>query len=213
MDKPGTHAMPITTEELRAHYGEPNERSLRKEIRFINADYRRFIELSPFVVMATGGPDGLDCSPRGDLPGFVRVIDERTLALPDRPGNNRVDSLSNVVVAPQVGLLFMVPGVGETLRVNGRARVSLDPALLESFAVDGKPPRSVLVIDVESVYFHCSKAIVRSNLWDPARYVERTELPSAGEMLRRVSAEQYGESFDVEQYEAGLAERIKKSLY
>ncbi|WP_321883208.1 pyridoxamine 5'-phosphate oxidase family protein [Paraburkholderia bannensis] len=202
-----------TTAELEAHYGAPNERSLRKEIDHINADYRRFIELSPFVVLASGGPDGLDCSPRGDAPGFVRILDSRTLALPDRPGNNRVDSLHNVVAAPQVGLLFMVPGVGETLRVNGRARVSLDAALLESCAVDGKAPRSVLLIEVESVYFHCAKAIARSNLWDPARFVERSQLPSAGEMLRRVSDEQYGEGFDVERYEADLAERMKKSLY
>lgn len=205
--------MPNTTAELEAHYGAPNERSLRKEIDHVNADYRRFIELSPFVVLATGGPEGLDCSPRGDAPGFVRILDSRTLALPDRPGNNRVDSLHNVVAAPQIGLLFMVPGVGETLRVNGRARVSVDPELLASFAVDGKPPRSVLLVEVQSVYFHCSKAIVRSNLWDPARHVERSQLPSAGEMLRRVSAEQYGETFDVGGYEAGLAERIKTSLY
>jgi uncharacterized protein len=205
--------MLTTTAELEAHYGPANERSLRKEIDHVNADYRRFIELSPFVVLATGGPDGLDCSPRGDAPGFVRILDERTLALPDRPGNNRVDSLHNVVAAPQVGLLFMVPGVGETLRVNGRARVSLDAELLASFAVDGKPPRSVLLIEVDSVYFHCSKAIVRSSLWDPARQVERTQLPSAGEMLRRVNAEQYGETFDVERYEADLTERMKKSLY
>ncbi|QBR00421.1 pyridoxamine 5'-phosphate oxidase family protein [Paraburkholderia pallida] len=205
--------MPNTTAELEAHYGAPNERSLRKEIDYVNADYRRFIELSPFVVLATGGPEGLDCSPRGDAPGFVRILDSRTLALPDRPGNNRVDSLHNVVAAPQIGLLFMVPGVGETLRVNGRARVSLDPELLASFAVDGKPPRSVLLIEVQSVYFHCAKAIARSNLWDPARHVERSQLPSAGEMLKRVNAEQYGETFDVERYEADLAERMKKSLY
>ncbi|WP_433705415.1 pyridoxamine 5'-phosphate oxidase family protein [Paraburkholderia sacchari] len=205
--------MPITIAELEAHYGAPNERSVRKEIDHVNADYRRFIELSPFVVLATGGPEGLDCSPRGDVPGFVRILDSRTLALPDRPGNNRVDSLRNMVAAPQVGLLFMVPGVGETLRVNGRARVSLDPELLASFAMDGKPPRSVLLIDVQSVYFHCAKAIVRSNLWDPAHHVERSQMPSAGEMLRRVNAEQYGETFDVERYEADLAERMKKSLY
>lgn len=205
-----------TLADLEAHYGAPHERAVRKEIDYVNADYRRFIERSPFVVLATGGPDGLDCSPRGDAPGFVRILDERTLALPDRPGNNRVDSLRNVVVSPQVGLLFMVPGVGETLRVNGRGRVcdtSDDPALVASFAVDGKPPRSVLVIDVESVYFHCSKAIVRSKLWDPSHHVERAQLPSAGEMLRRVNAEQYGEVFDAETYQAGLAERIKQTLY
>lgn len=205
--------MLTTLTDLEAHYGEANERALRKEIDYVNADYRRFIESSPFVVLATGGPDGLDCSPRGDAPGFVRILDERTLALPDRPGNNRVDSLRNVVVAPQVGLLFMVPGVGETLRVNGRARVSTDADLLASFAVDGKPPRSVLVIDVESVYFHCSKAIVRSKLWDASQHVERSALPSAGAMLKRVNAEHYGETFDADLYEANLAERVKATLY
>ncbi|WP_042268400.1 pyridoxamine 5'-phosphate oxidase family protein [Paraburkholderia heleia] len=205
--------MLTTLADLEAHYGTPHERALRKEIDHVNADYRRFIESSPFVVLATGGPEGLDCSPRGDAPGFVRILDEHTLALPDRPGNNRVDSLRNVIAASQVGLLFMVPGVGEMLRVNGRGRVSTDPALLASFAVDGKPPRSVLVIDVESAYFHCSKAVVRSKLWDPSRHVERSHLPSAGEMLRRVNEEQYGETFDAETYEAGLAERIKNSLY
>ena len=202
-----------TLADLEAHYGTPNERSLRKEIDHVNADYRRFIESSPFVVLATGGPEGLDCSPRGDAPGFVRIVDERTLALPDRPGNNRVDSLRNVIASAQVALLFVVPGVGEMLRVNGRARVSTEAALVASFAVDGKPPRSVLVIDVESVYFHCSKAIVRSKLWDASHHVERSRLPSAGEMLRRVNEEQYGETFDVETYEAGLTERIKHSLY
>jgi len=202
-----------TLADLEAHYGTPNERSLRKEIDHVNADYRRFIESSPFVVLATGVPEGLDCSPRGDAPGFVRIVDEHTLALPDRPGNNRVDSLRNVIASAQVALLFMVPGVGEMLRVNGRARVSTEAALVASFAVDGKPPRSVLVIDVESVYFHCSKAIVRSKLWDASHHVERSRLPSAGEMLRRVNEEQHGETFDVETYEAGLAERIKHSLY
>ena len=205
--------MLTTLADLEAHYGTPHERALRKEIDHVNADYRRFIESSPFVVLATGGPEGLDCSPRGDAPGFVRILDEHTLALPDRPGNNRVDSLRNVVASSQVGLLFMVPGVGEMLRVNGRGRVSTEPALLASFAVDGKPPRSVLVIDVESVYFHCSKAIVRSRLWDPSHHVERSHLPRAGEMLRRVNEEQYGETFDAETYEAGLAERIKTTLY
>lgn len=205
--------MLTTLAELEALYGAPHERALRKEIDHVNADYRRFIELSPFVVLATGAPDGLDCSPRGDTPGFVRIVDERTLALPDRPGNNRVDSLRNVVAAPHVALLFMVPGVGEMLRVNGRGRLADDPDLLASFAVDGKPARSVLVIDVESVYFHCSKAVVRSQLWDPARHVERSQLPGAGEMLRRVNAEQYGETFDAETYETALAERIKNGLY
>jgi len=201
--------MLTTIAELEALYGPPHERALRKEIRYVNDAYRRFIELSPFVVLSTAGPDGLDCSPRGDAPGFVRIVDERTLALPDRPGNNRVDSLRNVVANPHVALLFIVPGVGETLRVNGRARIDNDPALLEAFAVDGKLPRSVLMIDVDAVYFHCSKAMVRSKLWEPQRYADPSQLPSAGEMLRRVS----GDTFDAHAYDAALPERIQNTLY
>ena len=202
-----------TIAELEALYGAPGERAVRKEIDYVNADYRRFIELSPFVVLATGGPDGLDCSPRGDAPGFVRIVDERTLALPDRVGNNRADSLHNVLAAPHVALLFMVPGVGEMLRVNGRGRVSVDPALLGSFAVEGKLPRSVLLIDVDAVYFHCAKAVARSKLWEPSQHVERSQLPSAGRMLRRIGSEQYGENFDDVAYDIDLAERMKKGLY
>lgn len=201
--------MLTTIAELEALYGQPHERSIRKEIGYVNEDYRRFIELSPFVVLSTAGPDGVDCSPRGDAPGFVRIVDERTLALPDRIGNNRIDSLRNVIANPHVGLLFIVPGVGEMLRVNGRARIENDRALLESFAVDGKLPRSVLMIDVDAVYFHCSRALVRAKLWDSTQHVERARLPSAGEMLRRVS----GETFDAHAYDADLAERIKRTLY
>ncbi|WP_114811787.1 pyridoxamine 5'-phosphate oxidase family protein [Paraburkholderia kururiensis] len=200
--------MLTTIEELEALYGQPQERSVRKEIRYVNETYRQFIERSPFVVLATAGPEGLDCSPRGDAPGFVRIVDERTLAMPDRIGNNRVDSLRNILAQPHVGLLFIVPGVGETLRVNGRARISVDEALLESFAVEGKRPRTVVMIDVDAVYFHCSKALVRSKLWDPARYVERSLLPSAGEMLRSIS-----EDFDAVAYDRELPERLKKGLY
>jgi uncharacterized protein len=124
-------------------------------------------------MLASSGADGIDCSPKGDAPGFVRIIDERTLAIPDRPGNNRIDNLLNIVADPRVSLLFIVPGIGETLRVNGRAEISSDPELLQSFAVNGKPPRTVLIVAVEAAYFHCSKALVRSKLWDPARFVAR----------------------------------------
>ncbi|AXE95916.1 pyridoxamine 5'-phosphate oxidase family protein [Paraburkholderia sp. 22099] len=201
--------MLTTIEQLEARYGQPNERSVRKEIAYVNEDYRAFIEVAPFVVLATAGPDGLDCSPRGDTPGFVRIVDERTLALPDRIGNNRIDSLRNIIVNPHLALLFIIPGVGESLRVNGRGRISDDPAMLNSFAVEGKLPRTVLLIDVDAVYFHCSKALVRSKLWDPAHHVERSRLPSAGEILRRVS----GANFDAATYDRELAERVRTSLY
>ncbi|WEY41051.1 MULTISPECIES: pyridoxamine 5'-phosphate oxidase family protein [Paraburkholderia] len=200
--------MLTTLEELEALYGQPHERSVRKEIRYVNESYRQFIERSPFVVLATAGPEGLDCSPRGDAPGFVRIVDERTLAMPDRIGNNRVDSLRNILAQPHVGLLFIVPGVGETLRVNGRARISADEALLESFAVEGKRPRTVVMIDVDAVYFHCSKALVRSKLWDPAQHVERSLLPSAGEMIKSIR-----DDFDAVAYDRELPERLKTGLY
>ena len=201
--------MLTTIEELETIYGEANERSLRKEIPYVNEDYRTFIELAPFVVLATAGRDGLDCSPRGDAPGFVRIVDEKTLAIPDRVGNNRIDSLRNIIVEPHLALLFVVPGVGETLRVNGRGRISNEAALLESFAVDGKLPRTVVLVDVDAVYFHCSKALARSRLWDPARHVERSRLPSAGSILKRLS----GETFDAVKYDLELVERLRTGLY
>lgn len=169
-------------EELERIYGHPKGLAVTKEIPFLNEHYRAFIETAPFVVLATAGPGGLDCSPKGDTPGFVRILDERTLAIPDRPGNNRIDGLRNVVDDPRVALLFIVPGAGETLRVNGRATVTDDADLLASFAVNGKLPRTVILVVVDAAYIHCSKAIMRSKLWDPTRHVERTRLPSLGEM-------------------------------
>ncbi|SIT34997.1 conserved hypothetical protein [Paraburkholderia ribeironis] len=201
--------MLTTIEQLEALYGQPHERALRKEIAYVNEDYRALIEAAPFVVLATTGPDGVDCSPRGDAPGFVRVVDEHTLALPDRIGNNRLDSLRNIIVEPRLALLFIIPGVGESLRVNGRGRISTAPEWLDSFAVEGKLPRSVLLIDVDAVYFHCSRALVRSKLWDPAQHVDRARLPSAGEMLRRVS----GADFDAATYDRELPERVRTTLY
>ncbi|MFB9123232.1 pyridoxamine 5'-phosphate oxidase family protein [Paraburkholderia dipogonis] len=195
--------------QLEALYGQPHERAVRKEIAYINEDYRAFIEVAPFAVLATAGPEGLDCSPRGDAPGFVRIVDERTLALPDRLGNNRLDSLRNIIVEPRLALLFIIPGVGESLRVNGRGRITDDPQWLDSFAVEGKLPRTVLLIDVDSVYFHCSKALVRSKLWDPAHHVERSRLPSAGEIHRRIN----GAHFDAATYDRELAERVRTTLY
>lgn len=202
-------SMVTTLAQLEQIYGQPHERAVRKEIPFVNEDYRTFIEKSPFMVLATAGENGLDCSPRGDAPGFVRMIDERTLAIPDRIGNNRVDSLRNILAEPQMALLFVVPGVGETLRVNGRGRISNDAALLESFAVGGKLPRTVLIVDIDAVYFHCSKALVRSKLWDPAHHVDRSLLPSAGQIHRRIN----GMSFDAEAYDRDLVERLRTSLY
>jgi uncharacterized protein len=198
-----------TMEQLEALYGAKMPAAVLKEIDHINDGYRKLIEAAPFVAVATAGPEGLDCSPKGDAPGFVRILDEKTLAVPDRPGNNRIDGFRNIVRDPRIALLFLIPGVGETLRVNGRAAISVDPELMQSFAVNGKLPRCVLIVHIESVYFHCSKAIVRSKLWDEATKVERKSLPSLGTLVAEVSHGKLGgESFD-----RGLDERIKAQLY
>jgi PPOX class probable FMN-dependent enzyme len=173
-----------TLDELaRVYDAPPVPAALVKEVPRITADYRRLIEASPFVALATVGPEGLDCSPRGDRPGFVRVLDETTLAMPDRRGNNRLDSLRNIVRDPRVALLFLIPGSGTTFRVNGRAEVRTDADLRAAFAVDGKEPRTVIRVTVETAYFQCAKAIVRSELWNQERHVDPASLPSPGAML------------------------------
>ena len=188
-----------TETELEAIYGRPVEAATVKEVNWITPHYRAYIEASPYAALATSGPEGLDCSPRGDRPGFVRVHDEKTLMLPDRRGNNRIDSLRNIVRDPRVALLFMIPGVRNTLRVNGRAHLSIAPDLLESFAVEEKAPRSVTVIEVDAVYFQCARALVRSELWNPARHVDPKSLPSAGQILAALSdARVGGETYDRE---------------
>ncbi len=188
-----------TETELEAIYGRPVEAATVKEVNWITPHYRAYIEASPYAALATSGPEGLDCSPRGDRPGFVRVHDEKTLMLPDRRGNNRIDSLRNIVRDSRVALLFMIPGVGNTLRVNGRAHLSIAPDLLESFAVEEKAPRSVTVIEVDAVYFQCARALVRSELWNPARHVDPKSLPSAGQILAALSdARVGGETYDRE---------------
>ena len=198
-----------TVEELVAIYGMPGETSLVKETDRVTPQYRAFIEASPFAVLATSGPEGLDCSPRGDAPGFVRVSDEKTLLMPDRRGNNRVDSLRNIVRDPRVALLFMVPGVGTTLRVNGHAHLTTDSDVVNSFATEGKAPRSVVVITIDAVYFQCARAIVRSDLWNPQRHVSPDCLPTAGEILAAMSENRLGG----EEYDRAWPERARQSLW
>ncbi len=198
-----------TMEQLERLYGEKVPTSVIKEIDHINAGYRKLIEAAPFVAIATSGPEGLDCSPKGDPAGFVRILDERTLAIPDRPGNNRIDGFRNIVRDPRIALLFLIPGVGETLRVNGRASISVDPELMRSFAVNGKLPRSVLVVHIETIFFHCAKAIVRSKLWDEATKIDRKSLPSTGSIIAELSQGKLGG----EQYDRELPERHKAQLY
>ena len=198
-----------TLAELETIYGEPSEAALVKVTDRIVAPYRRLIEASPFFVLATNGPHGLDCSPRGDAAGFVRVADERTLLIPDRRGNNRIDSLRNIVRDPRVALLFLIPGVGETLRVRGRAAISVEPTLIESFVTEGKPPRSVVVVTAEAVYFQCQKAIVRSDLWNAEKRADRKSLPSAGQILAAITENRLGG----EAYDAAYPERMKATLW
>ena len=190
-------------------YGAPSGAAVEKEINYIHPHYRALIAASPFVVLATSGPEGLDTSPRGDAAGFVIVEDEKTLLLPDRRGNNRVDSLRNIITNPHVALLFLIPGVGETLRVNGRAMISTAPALLDRFSVGGKPPRSVIVVRVDTVFFQCSRAVFRAQLWDPAQHIDRGSLPSLGTMLADISQSR----INAENYDRGLYERLKAALY
>lgn len=202
-------AVIASVEELNALYGAPNENATAKEVSWITPEYRRMIEASPFAALATVGPEGMDCSPRGDLPGFVRVHDERTLMLPDRLGNNRVDSLANIVRDPRCALMFLIPGWGNALRVNGRAVVETDEDLRASFAVQGKAPRSVIVMAVEAAYFQCARAIVRSGLWDPARHVDPAALPTAGELLAAITAARLGG----EDYDRAWPERAAATLW
>ncbi|MCW0453608.1 hypothetical protein NB721_002694 [Xanthomonas sacchari] len=207
-DKPEPHRI-TDLDALEALYGQPAERALRKQIDHLNTDYQAFVQASPFVVLASAGAEGLDCSPRGDAPGFVQVLDARTLALPDRPGNNRVDTLRNLLQDPRLSLLFLIPGIGETLRVNGRAEIRVDPDLLARFAVGERLPRSVIVVHIEAVYFHCAKAIVRSQLWDPARHLPRDRLPSPGTMHAHLA----DGAFDAETYDRELPQRTRDALY
>jgi hypothetical protein len=198
-----------TIAQLETIYGLPNDASTVKVADRITASYRALIEKSPFAALATSGPEGLDCSPRGDLPGFVRIHDDKTLMMPDRRGNNRTDSLRNIVRDPRVALLFLVPGSGSTLRVNGRALVSADPDLLTSFKVDGKAPRTVIVMTIEEIYFQCARAIVRSDLWNPDKRVDPKTLPTPGQILADMSDDRVGG----EQYDREWPERARRTLW
>lgn len=194
---------------LREIYGPPSERAVKKQQSRFDRHSRAFIARSPFLVIASSDPAGrCDASPKGDAPGFVRVLDDTTLLIPDRLGNNRTDTLGNLLARSGVGLVFFVPGVNETLRVNGRARVTIDPELLEPLAVNGKAPRSAVVVAAEEIYFHCGKALIRSDLWNPDKHIARGDFPSLG----RILADQIG-GINVEEAERATAESYKNRLY
>lgn len=198
--------------QLEALYGVAAQGSIIKEADRLTASYRALIEASPFLAIATSGSGGMDCSPRGDGAGWVRIVDDRTLMLPDRRGNNRVDTLRNIVEDGRVGLLFLIPGKGETLRVNGAARVSVEPELLASFAVDGRAPRSVIVVTIASVYFQCARAIMRSQLWTAHAEIDVAALPTAGRMTVEAGGKKAAD-FDEEAYTRELPARQKATLY
>lgn len=188
-----------TIEDLEALYGQPGPASTLKALDRLNAEYRAVIAASPFAALATVGPEGLDCSPRGDAGEVVRIADDKTLLMPDRRGNNRADSLRNIVRDPRVALLFLIPGSGSTLRVNGRAELRTDQDLLQAFRMEGKPPRCVMVITIDTVFFQCARAVIRADLWNPARQVDVSRLPSAGRMLSAASqGAQGGDAYDAE---------------
>jgi uncharacterized protein len=199
-----------SVDQLEAIYGVPNDASTVKESARITLHYRTIIEAAPFLALATSGPEGLDCSPRGDAAGeLVRIQDEGTLLLPDRRGNNRIDSLRNIVRDPRVALMFLVPGSGNALRINGKAQVSIDEALLASFAKQQKAPRSIIVITVETIYFQCARAIVRSQLWNPATHVAENALPTPGQILAALSNNTVGG----EKYDAEWPERARQTMW
>ncbi|MFJ7440791.1 pyridoxamine 5'-phosphate oxidase family protein [Methylorubrum thiocyanatum] len=199
----------VELERIYGDFGAVGEASTAKVADHITPHYRRFIEAAPFLALATSGPGGLDCSPRGDVPGFVRIADPRTLLLPDRRGNNRIDSLRNVVEDPRVGLMFLVPGVGNAMRVNGLASIEDDPALCASFAVAGKAPRTVMVITVREVYFQCARALIRSGLWRTESHVDPGTLPTPGQILAEMSDGRVGGAA----YDSAWAERAQRTLW
>ena len=197
------------TAALRTLYGEPNIRAANKALVKLDKHCRAFIGLSPFCVLGSAASDGTaDCSPKGDAPGFVQVLDDETLLIPDRRGNNRVDSMSNIIENPNVSLIFFVPGMNETLRVNGTATITTDEALLSPHAVNGKQPKSGLVVRVDEAFLHCAKALMRSNLWDPERQIDRKSFPSLGRML----ADQTGLQ-SAEEAEAAVEDAYRNKLY
>jgi PPOX class probable FMN-dependent enzyme len=187
----------------------PVAASTVKVAQRMTPQYRRLIEASPFAALATVGPEGIDCSPRGDQPGFVRVHDDETLMLPDRRGNNRIDSLRNIVRDPRCAFLFLLPGSGTTLRANGQATISIDPGLLDSFAVEGKAPRSVIVLKIDELYFQCARAIVRSELWNPERHIDPATLPTPGQMLAAMTDNNVGGPA----YDQAWPERAQQTLW
>ncbi|CAD7045285.1 pyridoxamine 5'-phosphate oxidase family protein [Pseudorhizobium endolithicum] len=197
-----------TIEDLKQIYGDVSDASRVKVTRTLTDEYRRMIEASPFVALATAGPEGLDCSPRGDVGTCVRIGDGQTLLLPDWRGNNRIDSLMNIVRDPRVALMFLIPGSNTAIRVNGSAVISVEPSLLASFEMENRHPRSVIVITIAEVYFQCARAIMRAELWNPERFVDPATLPTPGALLKAAKAD-----FDQGTYDREWAARAAATMW
>ncbi len=206
-----TDAHAVTTlEELAALYPAPKDAVFRKETDYVTEPGRRIIEAAPFIILATATGDGIDCSPKGDGPGFVKILDERTLLVPDRPGNNRLDGLKNILANPKVGLIFIVPGANETYRVNGSARITTDPELMKLCEANGKLPRSVTVVSVEQAFNHCPKALIRSDFWNAGKEGRPDGIPTSGTFA---AFRDGGDANYEKQYDADYAKRIPNELY
>lgn len=197
-------------EALSSIYKKPADGVLRKVTNYVTAPGRAFIAASPFMILSTATDDGIDCSPKGDAPGFVQLVDDRTLLIPDRPGNNRIDGMKNIIANPKVGIIFLVPGVNETFRVNGTAQISVAPGLLSRFLVQGKPPRAVLVVKVDEAFNHCPKALVRSNLWKAAERGRPDGVPNLGEFA---AFRDGGDATYAEKYNVDYTKRMPQELY
>lgn len=211
--KPDRNYTITNPQALRERYPAASPRAVKKQLDYLDRHCKAFLSLAPFLCIATSSPDGFaDCSPKGDAPGFVEVLDDRTIAIPDRPGNHRLDTLSNLLANPQIGLICFIPGVDETLRINGRAEISVDPALLGRFAVKGRLPTAVIVVHVKEAYLHCPKALIRANLWARAGDFERQRFPT----LMKMISDQLGENLDaaeLAEVEAAYEKRIEETLY
>ena len=204
-----TKLAPITSiDALRQHYGVPGHAAMNKETPRINDAYRQLLEAAPFFTLASVGPDGLDCSPRGDTEGLIKILDAQTIAIPDRRGNNRLDTLENIVRDGRVALLFLIPGCDEALRINGTAIITADPDLLAQLAKQDRVPASAIIVTIQTMYFQCARAIRRAGLWAPESHCDRDALPSAGDLLRSVDPD-----FDGEVYDKDLQERQKQTMY
>jgi PPOX class probable FMN-dependent enzyme len=200
-------------EQLRDLYSQPLELAIKKQLDCLDELSEKFISLSPFAIISTAGKNGLlDASPRGEAAGFIKVLDKHTIAIPDRPGNNRLDSLTNIIENPKIGMLLLIPGFKECLRINGSAKIVTNNDLLKKFYHNGKLPKSLILVSIQEVYFHCAKAITRAKIWDSRSHVSRDKMPSLGRILMSQIAPEKSE-VEIKEVEALIEDRVKTTLY